>query len=151
MLPCITIPFCCYDFFLNSRQLSGQLRACSLTTQVTINIDLLPSDIFHPGCNEYLSLIEEMTKQTHLPGLFLHFIGVAEILGAIGLILPGLLRIRVGLTPLAAAGLAIITVGATVITLAGGQIGMAMFPLVTALLSAFVAYSRWRYPSQSRN
>jgi len=103
------------------------------------------------GVMKFVMPIEEMTKQTHLPGLFLHFIGVAEILGAIGLILPGLLRIRVGLTPLAAAGLAIITVGATVITLAGGQIGMAMFPLVTALLSAFVAYSRWRYPSQSRN
>ena len=103
------------------------------------------------GVMKFVMPIAEMTKQTHLPGLFLHFIGVAEILGAIGLILPGLLRIRVGLTPLAAAGLAIITVGATVITLAGGQIGMAMFPLVTALLSAFVAYSRWRYPSQSRN
>src|SRR6266536_49402 len=37
-----------------------------------------------------------------LPGLFLRFIGVAEVLGAIGLILPGLLRIRPGLTPLAA-------------------------------------------------
>ena len=112
---------------------------------------LLAALFMFAGVMKFVMPIEEMTKQTHLPGLFLHFIGVAEILGAIGLILPGLLRIRVGLTPLAAAGLAIITVGATVITLAGGQIGMAMFPLVTALLSAFVAYSRWRYPSQSRN
>jgi hypothetical protein len=32
------------------------------------------------------------------------FIGVAEVLGAIGLILPWLLGIRPGLTPLAAAG-----------------------------------------------
>jgi len=37
-----------------------------------------------------------------LPGLFLRFLGVAEVLGAIGLILPGLLRIRPALTPLAA-------------------------------------------------
>src|SRR6266536_4128532 len=64
--------------------------------------------------------IEEMTKQTPLPGLFLRFIGVAEVLGAVGLILPGLLRIRPGLTPLAAAGLVIIMLGATVVTLAGG-------------------------------
>ena len=88
--------------------------------------------------------IEEMTKQMPLPGLFLRFIGVAEVLGAIGLILPGLLRIRPGLTPLAAAGLAIITVGATVVTLKTGGGALAVIPLVVALLSAFVAYSRWR-------
>lgn len=55
--------------------------------------------------------IEAMTRQMPLPGLFLRFIGVAEVLGAIGLILPGLLRIRQGLTPLAAAGLVIIMIG----------------------------------------
>jgi hypothetical protein len=48
--------------------------------------------------------VEEVTKQRPLPGLLLRFIGVAEVLGAIGLTLPGLLRIRPGLTPLAAAG-----------------------------------------------
>jgi len=91
--------------------------------------------------------IEEMTKQMPLPGLFLRFIGVAEVLGAIGLILPGLLRIRPGLTPLAAAGLAIITAGATVVTLKTGGGGLALIPLVVTFLSAFVAYSRWRLSS----
>jgi uncharacterized membrane protein YphA (DoxX/SURF4 family) len=79
-----------------------------------------------------------------LPGLFLRFIGVAEVLGAIGLILPGLLGIRPGLTPLAAAGLVIIMIGATVLTLAGGDVAPALIPLVVGLLSAFVAYGRWR-------
>ena len=90
--------------------------------------------------------LEEMTKQmpVPLPGLFLRFIGVAEVLGAIGLILPGLLRIRPGLTPLAAAGLVIIMIGATVLTLAGGDVALALIPLVVGLLSAFVAYGRWR-------
>ena len=55
-------------------------------------------------------------NQIHLPGLFIKFIGVCEVLGALGLILPGLLRIRRGLTPLAAAGLVIILIGATVLT-----------------------------------
>jgi len=87
--------------------------------------------------------VEEMTKQIQLPGLFLRFIGVAEVLGALGLILPGLLRIRPGLTPLAAAGLVIIMIGATVLTLAGGDIALALIPLVVGLLSAFVAYGRW--------
>jgi len=88
--------------------------------------------------------IEEMTKQMPLPGLFLRFIAVAEVLGALGLILPGLLRIRPGLTPLAAAGLVIIMIGATVLTLSAGGVASALIPLVVGLLSAFVAYGRWR-------
>ncbi|MGH7299663.1 MAG: DoxX family protein [Candidatus Rokuibacteriota bacterium] len=89
--------------------------------------------------------VEEMTKQVPLPGLFLRFIGVAELLGAIGLILPGLLHIRPGLTPLAAGGLVIIMTGATVVTLAfGGGFAAALIPLAVGLLAAFVAYGRWR-------
>ena len=88
--------------------------------------------------------VEEMTKQIQLPGLFLRFIGVAEVLGAIGLILPGLLRIRPGLTPMAAAGLAIIMIGATVVTLVNGMIAPTLISLVVGLLAALVAYGRWR-------
>src|SRR5512146_2496567 len=79
-----------------------------------------------------------------LTGLFLRFIGVAEVLGAVGLILPGLLRIRPGLTPLAAAGLVIIMIGATAVTLAGGDVAPALISLVVGLLLVFVAYGRWR-------
>ena len=88
--------------------------------------------------------VEEMTKQVPLPGLFLRFIAVAEVLGALGLILPGLLRIRPGLTPLAAAGLVIIMIGATVVTLMTADVALALIPLAVGLLSAFVAYGRWR-------
>ena len=92
--------------------------------------------------------LEDMTQQFPLPGAFVRFLGVAEVLGAIGLILPGLLRIRPGLTPLAACGLVIIMIGATVLTLAGvvpgGGVGPALIPLVLGLFSAFVAYGRWR-------
>lgn len=88
--------------------------------------------------------VEEMTKQMPLPGLFLRFIAVAEVLGAIGLILPGLLRIRPGLTPLAAAGLVIIMIGATVVTLASGAVAPALLPFAVGLLALFVAYGRWR-------
>ncbi len=98
--------------------------------------------------------IEVMTQQMPLPlpGWFLRFIGVAEVLGAIGLILPGLLGIRPVLTPLAALGLVIIMIGATVLTLAGfvpGGVALALIPLVVGLLSAFVAYGRWRLTPQS--
>ena len=83
-------------------------------------------------------------NQVQLPGLLLRFIGVCEVLGALGLILPSLLRIRPGLTPLAAAGLVIIMIGATVLTMIGDGVGAAVVPLVTVLLAAFVAYGRWR-------
>ena len=69
---------------------------------------------------------------------------MAEVLGALGLILPGLLHIRPGLTPLAAAGLVLIMIGATVLTLAEGTVASALIPLVVGLLAAFVVYGRWR-------
>lgn len=76
------------------------------------------------------------------PGLFLHFIGLAEVLGGLGLILPGLLRIRRGLTPLAAIGLLIIMAGATIVTLMGGGGATTLIPLVVAVLTGFVVYGR---------
>ena len=90
--------------------------------------------------------IATMTSQmpTPMPGWFLRFIGVAELLGGLGLLVPGLLRMRPGLTPLAAAGLVIIMAGATAMTLAAGAVGPAMFPLVVGLLLVCVAYGRWR-------
>lgn len=97
------------------------------------------------GSTKFVMPVEEMNRQAPvvLPGLFLHFIGVCEILGGLGLILPALLRSKPGLTPLAAAGLAIITLGATVITMKGA-VAMALFPFVVCLLSLLVAYGRWR-------
>jgi uncharacterized membrane protein YphA (DoxX/SURF4 family) len=77
-----------------------------------------------------------------LPGPFLRFIGVAEVCGALGLILPWLLRIRPGLTPLAAAGLVTIMIGATALNILGGLYAIAVISLITGILSAFVAYGR---------
>src|SRR5213594_1059728 len=98
------------------------------------------------GTTKFVMPVEEMNRQAPvvLPGLFLHFIGVCEVLGGLGLILPGLLRIRPGLTPLAAVGLMIIMVGAIVITLQGGLLAAALISLLVGLLAAFVAYGRWR-------
>ena len=90
--------------------------------------------------------IEEMTKQMPipLPGWFLRFTGIVEVLGAIGVILPWLLRIRPALTPLAATGLVIVMIGATVYTLAAGDFASAPIPLMVGILAAFVAYGRRR-------
>ncbi len=88
--------------------------------------------------------LEQLTGPITLPGPLLRFIGMAEVLGALGLILPGLLRIRPGLTPLAAVGLVVIMIGATVLTLAAGAVAVALISLIVGLLAAFVAYGRWR-------
>jgi uncharacterized membrane protein YphA (DoxX/SURF4 family) len=91
-------------------------------------------------------------NQIVLPGLFVRFIGVCEVLGGLGLILPGLLRIRPGLTPLAAAGLVIIMIGATVLSFAADGMAAAIIPFVTGILAAFVAYGRWRLaPHRARS
>ena len=79
-----------------------------------------------------------------LPGPIMLVIGVAELLGALGLVLPGLLRIRPGLTPLAAAGLVLVTIGATMYQVAAAQGESALFAVAVGLLCAFVAYGRWR-------
>lgn len=83
-------------------------------------------------------------NQVHLPVLLLKFIGLCEVLGGLGLVLPGLFRIKTGLTPLAAFGLVIIMLGAAVLTIIGDGFVMAIVPFVTLLLVAFVAYGRWR-------
>ena len=83
-------------------------------------------------------------NQIPLPARFVRFIGVCEVFGALGLILPGLLRIKPYLTPLAAAGLVVILIGATALTIAADGVAAGVVPLVVGLLAAFVAYGRWQ-------
>jgi len=115
-----------------------------MTAALWIVQSLLALLFFFAGGMKLVLPLEQLTGPITLPGPLLRFIGVAEVLGALGLILPGLLRIRPGLTPLAAAGLVLIMSGATVLTLAGGDTAPALIPLLVGLLSAFVAYGRWR-------
>jgi hypothetical protein len=88
--------------------------------------------------------LEQLAGPIALPGAFLRFIGVVEVLGALGLILPGLFRVRPGLAPLAASGLVLVMIGATGLGLVAGDVTLALFPLTVGGLAAFVAYGRWR-------
>src|SRR5690242_10224692 len=110
---------------------------------------LLTALFLFSGVAKLILPIEEMTRQIAFPGLFLRFIGTCEILGALGLILPGIFRIRTGLTPLAAAALVIIMIGATVVNLMAGQRVAAVITFVVGLLLAFVAYNRSKMPPRT--
>lgn len=104
---------------------------------------LLAATFLFAGVMKFVIPIAEMTKQMPLPGAFIRFIGICEIAGAFGLVLPGIFGIRVGLTPLAACGLVIIMIGATVLSLPGG-IAVAVLPAVVGILATVVAYGRGR-------
>jgi hypothetical protein len=99
--------------------------------------------VFAGGMKLVLPL-DQLAGPVALPGWFVRFIGVAEVLGGLGLILPGLVRVAPGLTPLAAAGLVILMIGATGVGLIGGMPGAAVLSVVVGVLAAFVAYGRWR-------
>jgi uncharacterized membrane protein YphA (DoxX/SURF4 family) len=101
------------------------------------------------GVMKFVMPVEQMTKQIPVSGAFVHFIGVCELLGGIGLIVPALFRIWPILTPIAASGLVIIMAGATVFTIPMGWI--AVIPFLIGVIALFIAYGRFRLkPVQSR-
>jgi uncharacterized membrane protein len=105
------------------------------------------------GAPKLLMPAEALPMPIPLSQGFLYFIGVSEVLGALGLILPGVLRIRPGVTVLAAVGIVLLTVCAAVYQLMAAQPGNAVFALAIGALAAVVAYGRWKVaplPSGSR-
>ena len=96
-----------------------------------------------------LIMSTEALAQSGMDPTFLRFIGVCETLGALGLILPGAFRMRQGLTGVAAAGLVIIMIGATVVTAQQGDVG-ALVPFVTGCLATVIAWRRWPAANRTR-
>ena len=77
-----------------------------------------------------------------LPRWFQLFLGVAEILAAVGVTLPGISRIQPWLVPAAAAGIMIVMISATGFHLMRGEISSAVTTFVLLALATFVAYMR---------
>jgi hypothetical protein len=126
-------------------------RTTSRKTEIALwTLQVLVAALFlFAGPTKLIMPAEELVAQSQFSVAFLRFIGVAETLGALGLLLPGIFRIARGLTSLAAAGLAIIMVGATVITAAAGA-AAASVPFVTALCCAIIAHARSPYRAVRR-
>ena len=115
-------------------------------TRVTLWVlqGLLAAVFLFSGGMKLVAPAEMLKGPVAMPIAFLRFIGAAEFIGAIGLILPGLLRIKPFLTSLAATGLVIIMIGATVISFMAGPAVLAAIPAVVGVLAAIVAYGRWK-------
>ena len=123
----------------NSEKASRKASILLWTIQV-----LLAALFLFAGGMKLVTPIAAMTQQVALPGPFLRFIGLAEVLGALGLILPGLFRIRPALTPLAAGGLVIIMTGAVGVTMATMGAAQTVIPGVVGVLAASVAVGRFQ-------
>jgi hypothetical protein len=79
-----------------------------------------------------------------IPPAFRIFLGVAEVLAAVGLIVPGVTRIQPWLVSCAAAGLLPVMIGATVLHIRRGEVSSAIITALLFVLLAFVAYMRWK-------
>ena len=88
------------------------------------------------------TMVEQMNAAIN-PSLRI-FIGVAEVLAAIGLTLPAVTGIMPWLVPGAAAGLAMVMISATVFHVARGEISSAVVTAILLGLTSFVAYTRWK-------
>ncbi len=95
-------------------------------------------------------LVDQMNAS--LPRWFQLFLGVAEILAAVGLTLPGLTRIQPRLVSWAAGGLMIVMIAATVFHLARAEWSSAAITLLLLAMATYVAYMRQRVlPIQPRH
>ncbi|MEP6571752.1 MAG: DoxX family protein [Gemmatimonadota bacterium] len=98
--------------------------------------------LFAGGMKLVLPLAALQQGPIALPGAFLKFIGVAECLGALGLVLPGLFRIHLKLTAFAAAGLVVIMAGASTLTALTTGWPSALVPLTAGALALVVCLAR---------
>ena len=87
--------------------------------------------------------IAEMQSPDGPPVMLLKTAGVAEMIGAVGLILPAVTRIQPRLTPIAATALAVTMVGASVTEVILGNYVAVASPTVLGVLSAIVAWARF--------
>jgi uncharacterized membrane protein YphA (DoxX/SURF4 family) len=112
--------------------------------KVSWTVQILLAVVFlFAGSTKLLLPAAALEQQGPFPAVFLRFIGLAELAGALGLVLPGLLGIHRELTSLAAAGLVIIMIGATISTIAVGAIAGAVVPFAVGLLAYYIARKYW--------
>ena len=94
------------------------------------------------------SVVEQMNAS--MSRGFQLFLGVAEVLAAVGLTLPGLTRIQPWPVSAAAAGIMIVMISATIFHVMRGETSSAITTCALLLIATFVASMRWRVPIRAR-
>ena len=132
------------------------------TMSVRVSSDVRPSKALHVGLwvvqgllgamflavgamkatQPIAALVSTLGWPEAVPAALVHFIGVAELLGGLGLILPAATRVKPVLTPLAGGGLAMVMLLATIFHISRGELGAMPMPLALGGLAAFVAWGR---------
>jgi uncharacterized membrane protein YphA (DoxX/SURF4 family) len=127
--------------FTTVRRTSRKLSASLWTIQALLALIFVMT-----GAMKLLMPADMLAAQSPLPVIVSRFVGLCELAGALGLILPGLLRIRPILTSLAAVGLVVLMICATVLTpiLISPDPLMMSLPATVGALAGFVAYARLR-------
>lgn len=118
--------------------------------QILMGVYFIAIGVMHfvipPGLPEPMSWMYDLSPTLHAIS------GTAEILGGLGLILPGLFKIQTRLTPLAGVGLALVMILAAVYHLSRGEMQNIATNLLVAAVVGFIAYGRWRLkPLQDRS
>ena len=125
------------------RQRSKALHITLWIAQVILAAKFLMS-----GFMKLSQPIDQLSKMlpwaAQVPEALVRFIGVAEVLGAIGLILPSLLRIQPKLTPIAAVGLALVMLFAVVFHISRGETPMIGMNFILIAIAAYIAWGRFK-------
>ncbi len=109
---------------------------------------LLAAMFLMSGLMKVSQPIEKLSQMlpwaSQMPELIVRFIGAAEVLGALGLILPSMLRIQPKLTPIAALGLAVVMLFAVFFHLSRGETPAIGMNFVLIAIAAFIAWGRFK-------
>ena len=125
-----------------------QQRSKALHITLWIAQVLLAAMFLMSGLMKVSQPIDQLSKMlpwaSQVPEALVRFIGVAEVLGAVGLILPSLLRIQPKLTPIAAVGLALVMLFAVVFHISRGETPMIGMNFILIAIAAFIAWGRFK-------
>ena len=105
---------------------------------------LLAVAFFAHGCLFLFPPASMVEQMSIIPPAFRIFLGVAEVLAAIGLTLPGITRIQPWWISWAAAGLMVVMISATIFHTVRGELSSAITTAILFVVVTFVAYMRWK-------
>ena len=127
--------------------LASERPARGLSISLWIAQILLALVFGFAGAMKLFTPIEELAKNAAWikdSEFLIRFIGTSELVGALGMVLPSLSRIKPKLTSLAAVGLFVVMVLATGFHVMRGEAKFTPMPLALGALAAFVAWGRFR-------